>query len=163
MTNSGCSLNDADSFGFRGHFIDFVRLRWKIRNQREECSKYYWNVVLLQGINLLSGKTSYCQVSLNLVTARFSCSVCSIVLKSNRRLGSSTAEAPVKFQNDTIISTSNLVALILCDIFVTTSYQLVNRSLGHKTYNKAWRVCIIPGPPCISLGRTWGDGRVPRM
>ena len=33
-----------------------------------------------------------------------------ITLKFNRHLGSSTAEKPVKFQSDTIIITSNLVA-----------------------------------------------------
>ena len=57
-----------------------------------------------------------------------------ITLKFDRHLGSSAAEISVKFQNDIIIITPNLVAWLWDFTWVggKTSYRLVNRGPGRE-------------------------------
>ena len=52
------------------------------------------------GLYSQSGKTSYCQISSSLETARFDVIMIELPLKLDRHLDSSAADVPVKFQSD---------------------------------------------------------------
>ena len=72
-------------------------------NLYDEC-----NVSTFLGLYSQSGRTSYGKISGSLEAARFRVQTFPVTMKSERHLGSSTAEMPVKFQRDTIIKNTIL-------------------------------------------------------
>ena len=81
-----------------------------------------------QGLYSLSGKTSYRKISWSLEAARWGFKLFQLLWNL---AGSAAAEVPVKFQSDTTIATSNLVASRFGG---KTSYRLVNRGPGFDVY-----------------------------
>ena len=80
--------------------------------------------VILQGLYSLSRWMTYCKISWSLESTRLD--VIMIVSLWNLT-GSTAAEGPVKFQSDWKNVMPNLEVLKLCEIWLKTFYQLMNR------------------------------------